>query len=147
MAEALFLSLWFESFNEGEILDRISCVLRQFPFSASRPGIGYVAVHSVSWSEPVVFQETFDHRVEVDQAIALAQDVLHSDNAYVFEATWDLWAPIPQQGRWSRQAQKVRFIAHGEDFDEGANNESGHVQVDFGLDSHFLHPDVNHDPE
>jgi hypothetical protein len=32
----------------------------------------------------------------------------------------------------------VKFIAQGEEFDDGTYEQTGHVQVDFGLDTPFL---------
>ena len=120
------------------MMSRLECVLRQFPFSQEHPGIGHLAVHSVSWSEPTVHQETFDYRVTPQQAIALASEFLHSDNGYVFEAAWDLWSPGREYDSWTKSPRKVTFLLHGVDFEEGIYNESGHVQADFGLDSDFL---------
>ena len=41
MADSLYVSIWFPSFREGEIMPRTVSVLRQFPFSAVREGITY----------------------------------------------------------------------------------------------------------
>lgn len=120
------------------MLQRLACVMRQFPFSAARAGIGYVAVHSIGWDEPLVFEQTFDFRAEPDHALGLASEFLHDDNAYVFEAMWDLWTLEPQTGRWLRQPLPVKFIVHGERFADGISQESGHIQLNLGLDSNFL---------
>jgi len=37
-----------------------------------------------------------------------------------------------------RQPSPVKFVVRGEEFDEGAYREEGHIQVDFGFDSPFL---------
>jgi len=50
MADSLYLSIWFPSFREGEMMLRTLSVLRQFPFSALREGITYLSVHPVSWA-------------------------------------------------------------------------------------------------
>ena len=138
MADSLFLNLWFPSFTEAEMLPRLACVLKHFPFSATKPGIGYVEVHSVSWNEPTVFQETFDYRADPERAIALASEFLHDDNGYVFEAMWDLWSPGAAGERWKREPHPVKFIVHGGQFEDGAGEESGNIQIDLGLDSQFL---------
>ena len=138
MAEALYLNLWFSSFREEEMLTRLACVLERFPFSATRAGIGYVGIHSVSWNEPPVFEETFDYRAEPQHALAVASEFLHSDNGYVFEAMWDLWTPGATPDSWQLAPQPVRFIAHGAEFEEGTCEESGHIQIELGLDSAFL---------
>src|SRR5579871_1235858 len=93
MADRLYLSLWFPSFGEAEMMSRALAVLKQFPFSSTRPGVGYVAVHGISWNEPPVFEQTFDSRVSPQQAIELAGEHVHADHAYQFEGMWDLWTP------------------------------------------------------
>src|SRR5450432_3668279 len=57
MADRLYLSIWFPSFQEPEMLPRLLSVLRQFPFSADRGGIGYLGIRSISWDQPIIFQE------------------------------------------------------------------------------------------
>ncbi len=37
----------------------------------------------------------------------------------------------------------VKFIVQGEEFDEGTYQQTGHIQVDFGLDSYFLQPETS----
>lgn len=142
MADSLYLNLWWPGFGEADMLLRVQCVLRQFPFSAQHPGIGYFAVHSVSWNEPVISQETFDYHVPPQQAAELAGEFLHDDNGYIFEAVWDLWSPGPEYDSWVEQPHKVKFLVHGVNFDEGIYNENGHVQIDFGPDSDFLFEDM-----
>ena len=55
MSDRLYLSIWFPSFNEPEMVPRLLSLLKQFPFSAQKSGVGYLAVHSVSWNEPLLF--------------------------------------------------------------------------------------------
>jgi hypothetical protein len=145
MADCLYLSLWFPGFSESEMLPKTLCVLRQFPFATERPGIGYLAVHPISWNEPVVYQETFDFGATPEHAVEAAGEFLHDDNAYEFEAVWELWAPGEAAG-WVRAPRAVRFVTRGLNFDEGAYQREGHVQVDFGLDTPFLYEDVKLTP-
>ena len=72
MADRLYLSIWFPSFQASEMLPRLHSVIKQFPFSTQRGGIGYVAVRSISWEQPIVFEQTFDYRVDPERALALA---------------------------------------------------------------------------
>ena len=145
MADRLYLSLWFPSFSESEMLPKLLCVLRHFPFAAERPGIGYLAVHPISWNEPVIYQQTFDYHATPEQAIETAGEFLHDDNAYEFEALWDLWTPAEDAG-WVRAPLAVNFFVHGLNFDEGTYEQDGHVQVDFGVDTPFLYEDVKLTP-
>lgn len=142
MADRLYLSIWFPGFSAQEMLPRMLSVIRQFPFSAQHGGIGYLAVHSISWDEPIVFQQTFDHLADPDRVLALAGEFLNEDNAYDMEAMWDLWVPV-QEGdldlTWQLQPQKVNFFAFGQQFEEATYQQNGHIQVDFGLDTPFLY--------
>jgi hypothetical protein len=148
MADRLYLSLWFPRFEESEMMPRTLSVLRQFPFSAARPGIGHVAVHGISWNEPPVFEETFDYRATPEQAIQVVTDHVHADHGYELEAMWDLWSPEIGGGldtTWRLNPQVVTFLVHGGDFDDGAFQENGHIQIDFGLDTPFLHEELELD--
>ena len=143
MPDSLYLSLWFPSFEEPEILPRAVSVLHQFPFSARRTGVTYAAIQPVSWNEPTILEERFPMGVAPEQAAGVAADLLHDDYAYVFEAYWDLWSPPEGGGRWVQTSTLVRFIAQGAEFEEGAAAETGHMQVDFGLDTPFLHEELS----
>jgi hypothetical protein len=130
-------------------------VLRQFPYSATKPGIGYVAVYPVAFAEPLIFSQTFEYRADTNDALQLFGDFLHSDYAYEVDAAWDLWMPeilkdeIEAQfdARWTLQQQPVRILAHGTDFEDGIYKEAGHIQVDFGLDTPFLQDEFEFTPE
>ena len=142
MADSLYLSLWFPTFDLPDILTRTLSVLRQIPFSAAKPGVTYLAIHPVSWSEPTIFERRFVPGLAPEEAVALAADLLHEDYAYVFEAYWDLWAPPEAGEKWVLQPSLVRVIAHGLEFEENAAAAAGHIQIDFGLDTPFLHEEV-----
>ena len=128
------------------MLPRLLSVIHQFPASAQKGGVGYLAVHSVSWNEPVLFQQTLDYRSDPERALTLAAEFLHEDNAYDLDMLWDLWTPV-QEGdldqTWELQQQKVKFIAFGPKFEEATYQQNGHIQVDFGLDTPFLYEDVD----
>jgi hypothetical protein len=143
MADSLYLSVWFPSFEEPEILPRAVSVLRQFPFSARRTGVTYVAVQPVSWNEPTILEQRFQLGLTPEQVAGVAVEMLHDDYAYVFEAYWDLWSPSETGGAWTETPHLVRFIAQGTQFEEGAAAETGHIEVDFGLDAPFLHEELS----
>jgi len=142
VADSLFLSLWFPSFELDELLPRALAVMRQFPFSAQQPGISYLALHPVSWNEPTIFEQRFSPGITPEEAVLLASDLLHEDYAYLFEAFWDLWILSPDRHEWALQASRVKFMVHGVEFEEGTYRHEGHVQVDFGVDSSFLQDEV-----
>ncbi len=146
MADPLYLSLWFPQFEESDMMPHLLSVLRQFMFSASRPGIAAVSVHPVSWSEPTVLERRFRPGISPEDALAIAGDMLHSDYAYLLEAYWDVWALSSETAQWTAEPRQVQFIAQGLEFDDGAYQETGHIQVDFGLDTPFLFDDLDLNP-
>ena len=140
MADSLYLSVWFPSFREGEMMSRTVGVLRQFPYSALREGITYLSVQPVAWSEPTVLERRFNPGISPEEAAEIASEFAHDDFAFVFEAFWDLWVPNEDSegDAWVQRPIAVRFVVHGVQFDEGIYTDDGHVEVDFGLDTPFL---------
>ena len=141
MADSLYLSVWFPSFREGEMMSRTVGVLRQFPYSALREGITYLSVHPVAWSEPTVLERRFTPGISPEEAADLASEFAHDDFAFVFEAFWDLWVPSDDEhgDSWVQRPVAVRFLVHGVEFDEGIYSEDGHIEADFGLDTSFVY--------
>jgi len=142
MGDSLYLSLWFPSFDESEILPRTVSVLRQISFSPARDGVTYAAIQPVSWSQPTILERRFHPGVAPEEAAEVVAELLHDDYAYVFEAYWDLWTPPEGAEKWVLEPSLVRLIAHGMEFEERAAEDAGHIQIDFGLDTSFLHEEI-----
>jgi hypothetical protein len=142
VSDPLYLSLWFSDFSGPEMLPHAFAVLQQFPFSAQRPGVTYFALHPVSWNEATVLERRFPGGTDPGQATLIAAEQVHEDYAYIFEAHWDLWTPDHSNGNWVLEPAVVKFIVQGEEFDDGAYRQTGHIQIDFGLDSFFLQPEA-----
>jgi hypothetical protein len=141
--DPLYLSLWFPDFSGPEMLPHAFAILQQFPFSAQRPGITHFALHPVSWNEATVLERRFPLGIDPGQAALLAAETVHGDYAYVFEGSWDLWTPDLTKESWVLEPALVKFIVQGEEFDDGAYQQTGHVEVDFGPDSFFLQPETS----
>jgi len=124
MADSLYLSLWFPSFEEPEILPRAVSVLQQFPFSPRVGGVTYLAVHPVSWNEPTILERRFHPGVPPEEAAGAAADLVHDDYAYVFEAFWDLWSLPADKTAWELEPVLVRFVAQGAEFEDKAAAEA-----------------------
>ena len=138
MPDPLYFSIWFPSFEQQDMLPQAVAVMSQFPFSTHRPGITYLSVDPISWSEPTILERRFTPAVSPEEAAGIAQDLLHDDYAFVFEAHWDLWLLDPNQRQWSLQSSPVRFLVQGLEFEDHTAEETGHIQLDFGLDAPFL---------
>ncbi len=142
VSDPVYFSLWFSDFSAPEMLPHAFAVLQQFPFSVQRPGITYFGVHPVSWSEPTLLERRFPQGIDPGQATLIAAELVHDDYAYVFEAYWDLWIPDVKSGNWLLEPALVKFIVQGEEFDEGTYQQTGHMEIDFGLDSYYLQPET-----
>ena len=140
MPDPLYLSLWFADFSGPAMLPHILATLLQFPFSERRPGVTYLSVQPVSWNEASVLERRFSPGIPPEEAVTVAADLVHDDYAYVFEAYWDLWTPNAA-GQWEQSPSLVTFNAQAEEFEDGAQQETGQIQIDFGLDSLFV-PEV-----
>lgn len=142
MADPLYLSLWFPSFDVEDMPARALAVMQQFPFSAQQPGIGYLALHPVSWNEPTILEQRFRPGISPEEAVSVAFELVHEDHAYTFEAAWDLWTLTEDGLNWTLLPSPVKFFVHGLEFDEGVYQQEGHILVDFGIDTPFLQEQV-----
>jgi len=124
------------------MLPHMFAVLHRFPFSEQRPGVTYAAVQPVSWNEATVLERRFSPGISPEEAVVVAADLIHDDYAYVFDAYWDLWSPDESGREWRLIPSLVKFIVQGEEFDDGIYQESGHIEIDFGLDSLFVQETV-----
>jgi hypothetical protein len=147
VADPLYLSLWFPSFTEQDMMARVLSVLGQFPFSVVRPGVNYLAVHPVSWNEPTILERRFNPGIPPEEAVNTTADLLHEDYAYVFEADWDLWTLDAASKQWTLTPNRVSIVAQGEEFDERASEATGQIEIDFGLDTPFLQEQVELDSD
>jgi hypothetical protein len=144
MADPLYLSCWFPSFAEIEMMPRTLSVMHQFPFSSLRPGVSYLSIHPVSWGEPTVMERRFRPGLDPEQAVAIGGEFLHPDYAYSFEAFWDLWMAEDEFSDEVQLApQPVKIIVHGTEFEDATYKQAGHIQVDFGSDAPFLYEEMD----
>jgi hypothetical protein len=137
MADPLYLSLWFPSFEADDMLPHALAVMRQFPFSTLQPGINHISIHPVSWEEATVLEQRYVPGIPPEQAVLIASDLLHDDYAYAFEAFWDLWMFEKNGQQWVQQPSRVSFFVRSSEFDEGAYQQEGQIQIDLGLDAPF----------
>ena len=124
------------------------------------------STYPIDWTESPVYQRIYvnDKRAldsvdteasRIENAVAEATEQLHEDTAYEFEMRWGLWlpesasqnAPNDKDGEeqdeaqldaaWRLEPTRVRVIGFGPQFDNGIYETSGHIRIDFGLDTPF----------
>jgi len=154
MADQLYLSLWYPNFKLIALPSALEKVMAQFAAVGGLPRVKAASVYPISWNESPVYQQVYreeDAEAAVPKhAIAAAIEMLHEDYAYEFELTWPLWIPEAGDGLdpvWKQEPSVVRITGLGPEFDEGAYEQNGQIRVDFGMDTPFLHEDIDLDSE
>jgi hypothetical protein len=142
MADSLYLSLWFRDSELEDLLPHGLRAMQQFLYSKGLPGVAGLSIHPVSWNEATILEQRYRPGIKPEAAVLVASDLLHEDYGYVFEANWDLWTPESGEGEWHKRPTPVKFIARAPDFEEGEAEAQGEIQVDFGLDTPFLHEEL-----
>ena len=142
MADSLYLSLWFRDSELEDLLPHGLRAMQQFLHSKGLPGVAGLSIHPVSWNEATILEQHYRPGIKPEEAVLVASDLLHEDYGYVFEANWDLWTPESGEGEWHKRPTPVKFIARAQDFEEGEAEAQGEIQVDFGLDTPFLHEEL-----
>ena len=152
MADQLYLSLWFPNFRLVGLAPALVSVIRQFGTIGGSSRVAAATTYPISRTESPVYQRIYSED-ELEEsipelAVAAATELLHDDFAYEFDLVWELWTPEVGGGLdpvWHKQPSRVTVIGFGPEFDDGAYEQNGHVRIDFGIDSPFLHEDIDLD--
>jgi hypothetical protein len=152
MADQLYLSLWFPNFRLVGLAPALVSVIRQFGTIGGSSRVAAATTYPISRTESPVYQRIYSED-ELEEsipelAVAAATELLHDDFAYEFDLVWELWTPEVGGGLdpvWRKQPSRVTVIGFGPEFDDGAYEQNGHVRIDFGIDSPFLHEDIDLD--
>jgi hypothetical protein len=152
MADELYLSLWYPNFQLEGLPAALVGVIRQLSSIGQSSRVRAAAAYPISWNESPSYQRIYDKDETEDAipelAVSAALEQLHDDFAYEFELTWELWVAEVGPGLdpvWKQEPRVLRVVGFGPHFDEGAYEQNGHIRVDFGMDTPFLHEDVELD--
>lgn len=152
MADQLYLSLWFPNFRLASLAPALVSVIRQFGAVGGSSRVASATVYPISHTETPSYQRIYseDEMEEAipELAVAAATELLHDDFAYEFEVIWELWTPEVGGGLdpvWKKEPSRVTIVGFGPEFDDGAYEQNGHIRIDFGIDTPFLHEDVDLD--
>ncbi|MFY9691120.1 MAG: hypothetical protein WA369_05595 [Candidatus Acidiferrales bacterium] len=138
MSNQSYLSVWYPDLPEGLLLERFGAFLGTVPFSDKMPGFTQLTIHAVSAAEiPILEQDLRQMPLDVAGIIEIAQEHLNSDCAYDVSCYWDLSVFDSTSGKWKVEPQPLEISCYGEDYDDHAWRENGHVQVNFGFEHFF----------
>jgi len=159
MADQLYLSLWFPNFRFAELPEKLVSVLRQFSLVSGDKRVAAASAYPLGFTESPTYQRLYvnDERSEetadslIENAVAEATEQIYDDMAYEFEMKWQLWSPGLEDTAegldtvWKQVPSTVRVLGFGPEFDDGAYEQNGHIRIDFGIDTPFLHEEVDLD--
>jgi hypothetical protein len=132
MADRLYLSVLLRGYNSSNMLRHYERMLRSFPFSRlSQTGV-VLRINAVSESEPPVFEQPFENPPDVEAVITAARQFTTEDCVVQLEAKWDLWQFDKE---WELRPAPVTLSCTGPGYPA---DEREHLNIDFGLDAHFL---------
>ena len=129
-------------------------VIRQFGAVGGSSRVAAATAYPISRTESPAYQRIYSEN-ELEEsipelAVAAATELLHDDFAYEFDLIWELWSPEVGGGLdpvWKKEPSRVTVIGFGPEFEDGAYEQNGHIRVDFGIDTPFLHEEVDLDRE
>ena len=140
MCNKAYLRVWCTGFPEGKVIERFGAFLATVPYSSSRPGFTYFTVRAVDSAEAPILEQDL-RPVPMDPAgiLELTKDHLHSDCAYEAQTHWDAWIFNPAtEPAFRSDPQPLELICRGEDYDDAAWRQDGHLQANLGFEHLFL---------
>jgi len=123
------------------MLEAYGKLLATLPFSETQPGITSLVIRAVDETEPLL--EEHDLRAAPatpDGCITLARVHEHFDCRYEARAHWDAWTL--EGGAWRRGPSPLEVNCFGEEYDNGAYQDAGHLRVDLGFAEQFIASDA-----
>jgi hypothetical protein len=132
MADQLYLSYTLRNYSEESMLRYYEKLLELFPFSRLARQASTFKVIPVNFTEPAVLEVPVLAPVAIDQVLAAAKDFQHADSCYRLETWWDLWQ---FDGEWKLTPSRAALGCFGPEF---VREDDSHLEIEFGIDAHFL---------
>jgi hypothetical protein len=137
MADQLYLSYILQKYSEETMLRHYEKLLGLFPFSRLAKNPSTFKVIPVNSTEPAVLEVPMVAPVSIDQVLTAAKDFENADSCYRLETWWDLWQFDKD---WTLTPSRAALVFFGPEFER---EEDAHLEIEFGIDAHFLpQPDI-----
>ena len=132
MADQLYLTYRLRGFSPANMLRHYEKLLRAFPYSRLSSGASVLRVYAVSATEPVLFERSFDDPPDAAAILEAAKPFAAADCGILLDTRWDLWQ---FEKDWELMPARVTLSCFGPEYED---SDGGHLQIDFGIDTHFL---------
>ena len=137
MADQLYLAYTLRNYSEETMLRYYEKLLKLFPYSRLARQPSTFKVIPVDYAEASVLEVAFPPPLPIDQVLAAAKDFQNADSCDRLETWWDLWQ---FDGEWKLEPARVALSCFGPKFER---DDPAHLEIEFGLDAHFLpQPDL-----
>jgi hypothetical protein len=138
MANRAYASVWCSPQSEVMFAEVLGSLLGTVPFSAAHHGFTAMAVRAMDNANPPTLEMDFRLQpASPAEMLALVREHLQADTALELVAYWDLWVYDLPAGRWEQSPQKMEITCYGEEFDEGAFAQYGHLCAAIGFEHLF----------
>jgi hypothetical protein len=138
MANRAYASVWCAHLDAGALAPTFQKLLATVPFSAAQPGFVELTVRAVDASHsPVLEIDLRSQPADAAQLMAMAQEHLQADTALETAAHWDLWVFDLAAQKWQQLHQRLEIICSGEEYDDAAFAQNGHLRADVGFEHFF----------
>lgn len=135
MANRAYVSFWTRDSSEHVMPERFERFLETLPRASKDSNFLSLTVRALGPAEtPLAEHDLRGMNAKPAEIIALAREHLSADCAYEVEASWPLWSWDTEQSRWSRTQERLLLTCHGDEYDDGVAQASGHFLVDAGLE-------------
>jgi len=135
MANRTYIAFWLRNYSEQTMLEQFERLLEAVPLSSAGPGFRWLIVRAIGPAEtPLVEHDLSAINAKPADVVALAREYASADAAFEVEAYWDLWRWDANTSGWIRGPEPLLLTCQGEAYDDGSAAESGHFQIDAGLE-------------
>lgn len=145
MADHLHLFVWLRGYSTISMLPHFGKMLAKFPIPPQNPANSVLRIEAIAPSEPPVLERPLPDPVDTEEVVAIANEYLHEDCAYILETWWGLWQQRTER-EWELKPARITLSCYGPTYERVALTEEAgepeHFSIDFGLESSFL-PDLN----
>lgn len=131
MADQFFVVYQLQGYTEYNMLRHFEKLLRAFPYSKLSKGESVLRVSAVSFSEPALFEMSWQDPVRPSAVLAAIREHHGGDCASAIDTWWDLWQ---HDTEWKLTPTRAVLTCFGPRFED----REGDLRIEFGIDTHFL---------
>lgn len=132
MSDQLYLSYTFHDNTAQNVVRMFEKLLRTFPYSRLSAGATTLRVNAVSYTEPPLFERSFDDPPDVEEILGAVREFASADCGLAVETRWDLWQ---YEADWQLAPARVTLAGFAPEYESGSDD---HIRIELGRDALFV---------